>query len=469
MRPLNTPARLALPQDGDTVELHPPRAVRWIARRLEEAGYETWAVGGAIRDAVLGIPSDDWDLTTSARPEEIRRVFRRTVPIGIEHGTVGVFGRDRVLYEVTTFRRDVETFGRHAVVEFADTLTEDLARRDFTCNAIAWSPRTREISDPYGGLIDLSEGVLRTVGRPEDRFAEDYLRVLRALRFAGHFELTIEPATWKALAEATPHLTKLSAERVREELWKILENSRRASAGLSLYAAAGVLEVLYPELEALVGLDQGADHHFDAWTASLIAIDSIPPTRPLLRLAALLHAIGKPGVRMRDLRGGWRYTGHEVVGERKATEVMRRIRSSNAETEWVARLVRHQADLFPPDASGASVRRWLHQTGPDLVYDLFRLRFALWRAQTGRLGPVRGRAAPRDLLDRWRAVHHTILSRPPLAVPDLAIRGNDLIEAGIEPGPRLGETLRLLLERVLEEPELNTREGLLEIVRSEMN
>lgn len=469
MMPTTGAATGALPEDRAIIELHPPRAVREIARRLDEAGHETWAVGGAVRDAVLGHPGGDWDLTTRARPEEVRRLFRRTVPIGIEHGTVGVLGRDGVLYEVTTFRRDVETFGRHAVVEFAETLEEDLSRRDFTCNAIAWHPGTGELRDPFGGLVDLSQGILRTVGRPEERFAEDYLRVLRALRFAGHFELAIEPATWVALTAATPKLTGLSAERVREELWKILEKSRRASAALSLYAAAGVLEVLYPELEALVGLEQGSDHRFDAWAASLLAVDSISPARPLLRVAALLHAIGKPGARTRDLRGGWRFTGHEVIGGRKAEELMRRLKASNAETARVARLVAHQSDLFPPDAPGAGVRRWLHDLGPDLVNDLFRLRFALWRAMTGGVGPARGADAPRDLIDRWRSAHATILTRPAIAVTDLAVRGNDLMEIGVEPGPRLGEILRKLLGMVLERPELNTRQQLLELAREELD
>ena len=216
------------------MDLRPPGAVREIVRRLETAGYEAWAVGGAVRDAALGLPAGDWDIATRARPRDVRRLFRRTVPIGIEHGTVGVLGRDGRLYEVTTFRRDVETFGRHAVVEFADTIEEDLARRDFTCNALAWHPLTGELRDPFGGLADLHARRLRTVGDPAQRFAEDYLRVLRALRFAGHFGLTIEPATWDALVAATPNLARLSAERVREELWKILSKTRHASAALEI-------------------------------------------------------------------------------------------------------------------------------------------------------------------------------------------------------------------------------------------
>lgn len=457
-----------LPEDRSILELHPPRAVIEIAERLQKAGFETWTVGGAVRDAVLGHPGGDWDLTTRARPEEVRRLFRRTVPLGIEHGTIGVHGRDGILYEVTTFRRDVETFGRHAVVEFADTVEEDLARRDFTCNALAWHPETGELRDPFGGLNDLEAGILRTVGTPEERFAEDYLRVLRALRFAGHFELAIEPATWTALTAATTHLTALSAERVREELWKVLANTSRASAALSLYGAAGALTVLYPELDALVGLDDGNAHQLDAWATTLLAVDSIPRTRPLLRMAALLHAVGKPGARTRDLRGGWRFTGHEVLGGRKAEEIMRRLKSSNAETTRVARLVARQSDLFPPDAPAAGVRRWLRDLGPELVPDLFRLRFALWRATTGITGAARGAAAPRDLLGRWRLAHAVLLTRPPLTVSDLAIGGNELREIGFTPGPELGETLRLLLERVIDRPELNTRQELLELARDEL-
>jgi tRNA nucleotidyltransferase (CCA-adding enzyme) len=192
-----------------------PAAVGWIARTLENAGFETWAVGGAVRDVLLGKDSDDWDLATRARPGDVRKLFRRTVPIGIEHGTVGVLAKDEVLYEVTTFRRDVITTGRHAVVEFSDRIEEDLARRDFTINAIAWHPLRDELLDPFDGAGDLHAHRLRTVGDPADRFSEDYLRVLRALRFAGRFQLEIDEATWTALTVATAQLDILSRERAR--------------------------------------------------------------------------------------------------------------------------------------------------------------------------------------------------------------------------------------------------------------
>jgi tRNA nucleotidyltransferase (CCA-adding enzyme) len=224
-----------------------PPAVRWIARTLEEAGHETWAVGGAVRDVLMGRPSGDWDLATHATPKEVRRLFKRTVPIGVEHGTIGVLARDGTMYEVTTFRRDVETDGRHAIVSFAETIQEDLARRDFTVNAIAWHPLREELLDPFDGVGDLDRSVLRTVGEPAERFREDYLRILRALRFAGLFTLEIEEPTWEALCSLVGHLKTLSAERIREELLKILNADPDPTRSLSLYGSSRVLAVLYPD------------------------------------------------------------------------------------------------------------------------------------------------------------------------------------------------------------------------------
>ena len=439
------------------MQLRPPRSVLEIAQKLDHAGHDVWAVGGAVRDALLGTQQVDWDLATSARPHEVQRLFRRTVPVGIDHGTVGVFGADGVLYEVTTFRRDVETTGRHAVVEFAHTIDEDLSRRDFTFNAIAWHPIHDEVRDPYHGLADLRAAVLRTVGEPADRFAEDYLRVLRGLRFAGHFVLEPEPATWSALKAAVPHLGTLSAERVREELFKVLGRTPHASAALRLYERSGALEQLYPELQQLASLTVG-DEPADLWRQTLASVDAISPARTLLRLAALLHAVGMPAAASRDLRGGWRFTGHEVYGARKAREMMERLKASNADTERVTALVARQSDLFPPDAPDAGVRRWLLHVPPALVPDLFRLRIALWRAN-----PVtRGDS---DLAGRWRHVHRVIASRPPLGTGDLAIDGDDLKGLGLPPGPRFGEILRELLDCVIDDPSLNDRTTLLRMAR----
>lgn len=450
------PFSVAEPDTRFVRDLHAPRALLDIATTLDGAGFDVWAVGGAVRDALNGEPHADWDLATDASPDRVRHLFRRTVPLGIEHGTVGVHGSDGALYEVTTFRRDVETHGRHATVAFAETIEEDLARRDFTINAIAWHPLRHEVLDPWGGIADLAARTLRTVGAPHERFAEDYLRVLRALRFAGRFDLRIEPDTWDALRAAVPHLDVLSAERVRDELWKILGGAAAPSRALRLFAASGALAGVLPEVDATRGIEvDGAD----LWESTLAAVDAVSRTRVLVRVAALLHATGYPAARTKDLRGGWRYTGHEPWAGRKADAILRRLRTSNADRERVGALVARQSDLFPPDAPPAGVRRWLLRVPPDLVRDLFRLRIALWRARPTPIGE-------RDLVERWRKAHAVLLEHPVITVGELAVGGNDLRRAGIEPGPEYGRILQALLARVIEDPALNTRDALVDLVHA---
>jgi tRNA nucleotidyltransferase (CCA-adding enzyme) len=200
------------------MKLNPPETVKEIAATLEKAGFETWCVGGAIRDALLGHPHLDWDLATAAKPQDVQKLFKRTVPVGIEFGTLGVLDADNVMHEVTTFRKDVQTDGRHAVVEFGVSLDDDLARRDFTINAIAYSPKTGEIRDPFGGQKDIEKKIIRAVGDPRERMREDRLRALRAIRFAARFGFEIEPATWAAIVESAPDMKRLSAERVKQEI-----------------------------------------------------------------------------------------------------------------------------------------------------------------------------------------------------------------------------------------------------------
>lgn len=396
-----------------------PPAVRWITGTLEDAGFETWAVGGAVRDALMGHPTGDWDLATRARPEEVRRIFRRTVPLGVEHGTVGVLSNDGVMYEVTTFRRDVETDGRHAVVAFADTLEEDLARRDFTVNAVAWHPLRKEMLDPFGGIGDLDAGILRAVGAPAERFAEDHLRILRALRFASRFAFQVDAETWTALAAAVDHLPSLSAERIREELLKVLDADPAPSRALRLYQEAGALRVLYPELEAQATAG-------DLWDAALAAVDHLPRGRPLLRLAALLRPLDPQG----------------------AAQLLVRLKLSNAQVDETAHRAGAPA-LPPPDASDARFRHWLSAVGPSRLTAVARLEMAFRRGGSDQEGAW-------GVVASWRRAREVLAAAPPLSVGALALDGRDLIRLGLKPGPHFGRILDGLLHWVLDDPTRNT-------------
>ncbi len=425
-----------------------PPAVRWIVRTLEDAGFETWAVGGGVRDAFLGIRSGDWDLTTRATPNRVQHLFNRTIPVGIDHGTVGVLSRDGVLYEVTTFRRDIETTGRHALVEFSDTLDEDLSRRDFTINAVAWHPLKEALHDPYGGQMDLERGLLRTVGNPKQRFAEDYLRILRALRFAGTYSLTIETETWRALTSNVARTDSLSPERIRDELARVLSGGAPPSRALALYAASGVLGILYPELDALVGCPR--DPAGDWFAHSLRAIDFLSPRRPALRWAALLQGIGEPAA---SVGTGGRGGGPDERARVRAAALLERLRSSNAKVREVSELSARIARPPSVEADDEALRRWSSATGRAALPSLLRVWAACVRADEA-FGGSRTRPQLIKLSQRLRAI-----SRPgtPLTVAELALSGRDLIRMGYAPGPHFGEVLNHLLDRTLEEPELNDK------------
>jgi tRNA nucleotidyltransferase/poly(A) polymerase len=437
-----------------SAELRAPEEVVRITRVLQDAGFETWTVGGAVRDALAGRTPGDWDLATAARPRDVQRIFRRTVPVGVAHGTVGVLGKDGRLYEVTTFRRDVETDGRHAVVHFADSVEEDLQRRDFTINAVAWHALTRELRDPHGGVPDLRDGVLRTVGDPRERFREDRLRVLRALRFAARFGLRIDDATWAAARESAPELPRLSAERVREELLKVLRETERPSAALRLYEGCGALATLYAELQACVGVPDGGD---DVWSHLLKTVDALPRHHAALRLPALIHDVGKA----RTAEAG--FADHAAAGAAAAFGMLRRLKFSNAETDRVVHLVAQHSGIPASDAPEAELRRWLRLVGAGYVRDLLRLRVADVTA--------RGAGDPRlhEAAALRRRVGRILASAPALTLGDLAIGGAELRQLGIPAGPLMGEILRDLLERVTDDPSLNTVDALSAIVRSRID
>ncbi len=417
----------------DRPVFEPPAALLAIAERLESAGCEAWAVGGAIRDALFGLPRADWDLATDARPEEVRQLFPRTVPLGLEHGTVGVLGDDESMYEVTTFRLDVETNGRHAVVEFATRIEDDLARRDFSINAIAWRPATDDLQDPYRGIEDLRAGTLRAVGDPATRFAEDHLRVLRAFRFAGAYDLEIEAETLSALRAAAAQLGHLSAERVREELLKVLAGPV-PSRSLRMYADHGALTGWYPEI---AGAAAGP-----GWDDGLGAIDALARHRQFLRVVRLLLCAG----------GG----GEEASASAEA--LLRRLKFSNLDIRRGVHLVTHYRPLVHPADGSATLREWLHTVGPEHSRDLFRLHFAAARAS-------RSEDGVRALVYTWRRVHQELVGHAPVSVGQLSVDGTDLLALGLPRGPLIGLMLDELLAQVMESPERNERQILLEAAR----
>jgi tRNA nucleotidyltransferase (CCA-adding enzyme) len=420
--------------------LSPPPTVLEIAAALERLGYETWCVGGAVRDALLGHAHLDWDLATAATPDRVREIFghKRTIPVGIDFGTVGVLDRGGTLHEVTTFRRDVHTDGRHAVVEFGVSLDEDLARRDFTINAIAYSPSRDELRDPFGGAADLERRVVRAVGDPDQRMAEDRLRALRALRFAARFDFTIDPSTLRAIAASAPHLSRLSAERVKQEIDKTMEQARCPSRAFTLWRSTGAFATL---IDPLAGVDDRTLVVPD-WLAQPGL--SRRPQRRINRIAGLLSSLPTA----------------------EAVRVMTSLRASKEEIRWVStvtercKLVREQlVEVF----SGArrpndgQIRRLVATIGRLHVGAVMRLARAEYIA-------AHGPAAAADP-SVTKAVYRRMLRAAfygPVDVRDLAIDGGDLQREGIPPGPGMGKILHTLLDSVLDDPGHNRTDWLLQ-------
>ena len=421
--------------------LQPTPSVLDIASRLEEAGFEAWCVGGAIRDALLGGEPLDWDLASPATPDQVRGIFgrRRTIPVGIAFGTVSVLDEAGVPHEITTFRRDVRTDGRHAEVEFGASLDDDLARRDFTINAIAFRPRTGELRDPFGGQDDVRAGIVRAVGDPEQRMREDRLRALRAIRFAARYHFAIDPATFVAIRESAHHLTRLSAERVQQELVKTMQQVDAPSGALRLWRETGALGVLVPSLSEI---DDVALATLD-FLARDGAAGREQPQRTSNRIAALFLDTAP-----RDVRGA-----------------MSDLRFSKHETNWATSTVDRWVSIAPEIAaalesgapSSADVRRWLSRIGRLHAGGFLRVSGARWQAMRHA-----GLSAPSN--SAVRSLHKRIARgrfSDAVEIGDLAIGGEELRRAGIPAGPIYAKILHVLLERVIENPARNTPEALL--------
>jgi tRNA nucleotidyltransferase (CCA-adding enzyme) len=440
-----------------------PPAVSNLIERLNRAGFSAYAVGGCVRDALLSKAPHDWDLCTSARPEEMLEVFRgeHVVETGLKHGTLTVV-LNHVPYEVTTFRTDgTYTDHRHPdAVVFVDDVAGDLSRRDFTVNAMAFSPRDGLV-DLFGGREDLERKIIRCVGVPAERFEEDALRILRALRFASVYDFSVDPETDRALRALAPTLKKVSAERIRVELLKLLCG---AGAGRMLRAYPDVLSVIIPEIAVMVGYDQqNHHHHFDLWEHTVQAVENIPPESDL-RLTMLLHDTGKPSVRTVDERGEAHYFGHQAASAEIADRVTDDLRCDREMKERVIRLVRyHDISLRTEDGDVNLDRSFLLRRLNRFGEKDLRALFEIHRADRIATGHSPREREDARMAERMAALDALLAEQPCFTLKDLAVNGNDLMPLGLR-GPALGEVLQKLLEAVMDGEVPNEKEALLNFV-----
>lgn len=434
-----------------------PEKVHNIINTLEEAGYEAYAVGGCVRDSILGREPDDWDITTSAKPEETKRLFPRTVDTGIKHGTVTVLlGGEG--FEVTTYRIDgVYEDGRHPTeVTFTANLKEDLRRRDFTINAMAYNDKSGLV-DLYGGLTDIGDKVIRCVGDARERFDEDALRMMRAVRFSAQLGYRIDEATGEAVKALAPNLQKISAERIQVELIKLVISPHPDY--LRTAYELGITAQILPEFDLCMETPQRHKHHcYDVGEHILHSMLGVEPDK-VLRLGMLFHDIGKPQTLTIDPDGTTHNKKHPFEGEKITRKVMRRLKFDNDTTDKVTKLVLyHDYDIAPTEAG---VRRAVSRIGEDIFSMIFTVRRADIAAQSDYM-----REEKLAKVAYIEKLYKEVLARKDaVTVKDLAISGNDLIAEGMPPGRQIGETLSALLERVLDDPSLNKKEILLKLYK----
>ena len=436
-----------------------PKEVKYIIEQLNSAGFEAYAVGGCVRDSLLERVPNDWDITTSATPQEIKSAFRRTVDTGIKHGTVTVLiGGEG--YEVTTFRIDGEysDHRRPDGVTFTRELSEDLLRRDFTINAMAYSEGTGLV-DLYGGVDDLKKGIIRCVGNPDDRFNEDALRIMRAVRFGAQLGFDIDEDTRTAAAKHAAELSQVSAERIETELTKLLISPHPEKI-MDMYEL-GITSVVLPEFDRMINTPQNTPYHrFDVGRHTIEVMKNVPASK-VMRYAALLHDVGKPDTRTTDNNGQDHFKGHAKVSEGIAETVLKRLRMDNDTIRDVKNIVLWHDFGLKGGITKKSVRKMLSKMGKEYFDFYVQIKRADIMGQSDYRADV-----SIDILNQIIGFHDEIIEEGnALTISDLAIGGKDLIEMGIKPGPEMGEILRQLLDRVLEEPELNKKENLGEIIK----
>ncbi len=430
-----------------------PNNVKCIIHTLEEAGFEGYAVGGCVRDTLLGKIPDDWDITTNASPLQVKELFKRTIDTGIQHGTVTVL-LDKETYEVTTYRIDGEyEDSRHPKeVTFTSNLTEDLKRRDFTINAMAYNDKS-QIVDAFGGMQDLQDKVIRCVGDPRERFSEDALRMMRAVRFSGQLGYSIEEKTGQAVAELAPSLSRISAERICTELIKLMLSPHPDY--LRKAYELGMTKVFLPEFDAAMQTKQNNPHH--CYSAGEHILHSLTYVREdkLLRLAMLFHDLGKAVTKTVDENGIDHFYGHVEKSAEIADKRMKSLRFDNDTRQKVVRLVKYHDLKIEPTKK--AVRRAIVKVGEDLFERLLEVKHADFLSQS-----MYKREEKEEGLRQITEIYHQILEEKEcICLKDLAVNGSDLIAVGMKPGRQIGDTLKQLFDLVLEDPSCNTKEFLL--------
>lgn len=434
-----------------------PRKVVLIIKNLQRYGYDAYAVGGCVRDSILNRKPEDWDITTSAKPEQVKRIFRRTVDTGIEHGTVTVLiGKDG--FEVTTYRVDgLYEDGRHPKeVTFTSRLEEDLKRRDFTINAMAYNDDERLV-DAFGGMRDLNYHLIRCVGDPKERFSEDALRILRAVRFSAQLAFPIEPETAEAIKSLAPNLEKISAERIQAELVKLLvsDHPERIQDACEL----GITKVVLPEWDDMVGVKQNTPHHkYDVAAHTVHALQNVKNDK-VLRLTMLFHDMGKPVMKTTDENGRDHFKGHAIASEQIAKTVMKRLKFDNDTIRKVTKLVAYHDYRMEP--TGANVRRAMHEIGVELFPYYLAVRLADTKAQSS----YERRGKLENIIQIRELYRNALRNKECVTLKDLAVTGTDLINLGIAPGKELGTLLNELLDIVIEDPAWNQKEKLCDYVK----
>lgn len=444
------------------IRINVPEGAKFIIDTIQAAGYEAYAVGGCVRDSLLGREPQDWDITTSAKPEQVKALFSRTIDTGLQHGTVTVM-QDRVGYEVTTYRIDgsYEDSRHPKEVAFTSDLEEDLKRRDFTINAMAYNEE-KGLTDIFGGMADMEAGVIRCVGEPAERFGEDALRILRAIRFSAQLGYRIDTTAGEEIRRLAPALKNISAERIQAELVKLIVSPHPEY--LREAYRLGVTKVFLPEFDRAMETEQHHPHHaYSVGEHTLHALQEVRENK-VLRLVMLFHDIGKPETLTVDEEGITHFHGHASVGADMAQKILRRLKFDNDTINMVSRLVLYHdygTDLEP---SMRTMRRMVNRLGEDLFPALFEVRYADICAQSEFL-----RQEKIDRLEGWKQLYARMLEEKQcVSLKTLAVTGADLIAAGMKPGKEMGNVLQNLLELVLEDPSCNTAEKLMAEARKLM-